>query len=195
MKPFGLRVLIDLRYLKALLLLPAMISWHQAQSQLSTFVLPAPQELQVVPGDGNILLTWKPPLTQTGLTGYLVKRFNGAVLENTWNLGLDDPREIRDIDLINGTLYRYAISAQVSLVEGLESTAQATPRATVSSLVAPVHLTAIIENGGVSLSWTYPDTIELNGFELNRNLSDGQESIIMLQLVRRTGPFKTTKNV
>ena len=180
MKPFGLRVLIDLRYLKALLLLPAMISWHQAQSQLSTFVLPAPQELQVVPGDGNILLTWKPPLTQTGLTGYLVKRFNGAVLENTWNLGLDDPREIRDIDLINGTLYRYAISAQVSLVEGLESTAQATPRATVSSLVAPVHLTAIIENGGVSLSWTYPDTIELNGFELNRNLSDGQESIIML---------------
>ena len=180
MKPFGLRVLIDLRYLKALLLLPAMISWHQAQSQSSTFVLPAPQEVQVVPGDGNILLTWKPPLTQAGLTGYLVKRFNGAILENTWNLGLNDPREIRDIDLINGTLYRYAISAQVSLVEGLESTAQGTPQAKVFSLVAPVRLTAIIENGGVSLSWTYPDTIELSGFELNRILSDGEENITML---------------
>ncbi|MDA7534735.1 hypothetical protein N8613_02260 [Verrucomicrobia bacterium] len=180
MKPFGLRELIDLRYLNALLLIPAMISWHQAQSQSSTFVLPAPQELQVVPGDGNILLTWKPPLTQTGLTGYLVKRFNGAVLENTWNLGVDDPREIRDVDLINGTLYHYAVSAQVLLVEGLESTAQATPQATVSFLVAPVHLTAIIENGGVSLSWSYPDAIELNGFELNRKISEAGESIIML---------------
>ena len=180
MKPFGLRVLIDLRYLKVLLLLPAMISWHQAQSQSSTFVLPAPQELQVVTGDGNILLKWKPPVIQTGLTGYLVKRFNGPVLENTWSIGLDDPREIRDIDLINGTLYRYAIRAQALLHEGLESTVQATPQATVSSLVAPVYLTAIIQNGGVSLSWTYPDAIKLDGFELNRKLGEAGESIIML---------------
>ena len=56
MKPFGLRVLIDLRYLKALLLLPAMISWHQAQSQSSTFVLPAPQEVQVVPEQPALLV-------------------------------------------------------------------------------------------------------------------------------------------
>ena len=45
MKPFGLRVLIDLRYLKALLLLPAMISWHQAKSQSPTLSLIGSQQL------------------------------------------------------------------------------------------------------------------------------------------------------
>ncbi|MDA7521153.1 Ig-like domain-containing protein, partial [Verrucomicrobia bacterium] len=64
--------------------------------------------------------------------------------------------------------------------EGLESTVEATPQASVLSLVTPVGLTAIIENGGVSLSWTYPDAIELDGFELHRNLRDGEKTIIML---------------
>ena len=45
MKPSGLRVLIDLRYLKALLLLPAMISWHQGKSESPTLSLIGPQEL------------------------------------------------------------------------------------------------------------------------------------------------------
>jgi hypothetical protein len=147
------------------------LSWQQGLTQ-SNGMLPPPQNLQIIPGDGNLTLSWEPPIVQTGLTGYRLQRFNGATLENTWDLGLDDPREIRDTDLINGVLYTYTVATQTSLGEGQEATAQATPQVAELPINVPIDLKAVPTANSIQLTWNHLNPIDLDGFELNR-VSDG----------------------
>ena len=103
----------------------------------------APTNLQAVPGDAAVSLTWTAPSSDGGvpLTGYKVYRgVNGGAKSLLTTVGVA-PTSFQDSGLTNGSLYAYEVSAvnQAPLEGPRSNEASATPTA-VETPVEPLPL-------------------------------------------------------
>ena len=105
-----------------------------------------PRNLRATPGDGEVTLTWSPPLSDGGSP---IIRYEHQVDGGAWSETGEPTRHVVD-GLTNGTQYTFGVRAINSVNEqdpGLESTsalAAATPRAEVEH-VDPVEQEAVTE--------------------------------------------------
>lgn len=110
----------------------------------------APRNLNAIPGDGRVDLTWAPPAVEGGapVSNYTVYR-DGVLL-----VKLGTVTQHADTGLVNGQTYSYEVSASNSIGEGPKSAAFSAMPATQPG--APQGLTAVASNHNVSLAWQAP---------------------------------------
>ncbi|MHC1680336.1 MAG: fibronectin type III domain-containing protein [Methanomassiliicoccales archaeon] len=116
----------------------------------------APQNLQAVPGNGNVTVTWDPPISDGGsdiINFNLERRPVGGSITL---LHLGPVNYYLDTGLTNGVTYEYRISALNSVGESpMTDWLQVTP---ITVPGAPQNLIDTPGNGNVALSWSAPSS-------------------------------------
>ncbi len=113
------------------------------------FTASPPTGLQAVPGNGQVVLSWSPPL---GAVSYNLKRatLSGGPYTTIANLTATN---YTDANVTNGMTYYYVVSAVRSGGESANSSqTSATPQ--LPAPLPPTGLTATPGNGQVVLTWT-----------------------------------------
>jgi fibronectin type 3 domain-containing protein len=142
----------------------------------------APQGLDAVRGNGQVVLSWSAPADDGGasITNYTVYRDSVSGNE-TPLITLGNVLTYTNTELTNGQTYYYKISAVNSVGEGtLSEEASATPASVPS---APTFTAATPGNGQVDLSWNAPQSngAEITNYKLYRGTSvDGETWLITL---------------
>jgi len=142
-------------------------------------VPPAPKNLQAVPGNASVSLSWSAPSTNGGsaVIGYNVYRGLSSGQE-TMLVRVTSTSYVAT-SLTNGTKYYFKVTAVNGVGEGKTSNeASATPEPTVPG--PPSNLTArAATSKGVALSWSAPASnggASITGYRLNRSTSSGRET-------------------
>ena len=107
------------------------------------------------PGDGIVHLAWGPPADDGGapVLGYIIMKASGEKDLVQYRVAAGNS-SFTDDDVINGQAYRYTISAENLMGEGLPSSSvSATP---LERPLAPWDLTAEVDGSRVSLRWKSP---------------------------------------
>ena len=124
---------------------------------------PAPVNLTVIPGEGEVTLVWDDP-GNDGITGYRVG------VDGVWTAIANSTATTMShtvTGLVNGTVYTFRVRA----VDGAASVA-----VSVTPLwSAPVNLRAIPRNEAVTLKWHRGDTA-VSGYELR--VDDGDWTVV-----------------
>jgi fibronectin type 3 domain-containing protein len=140
----------------------------------------------VTPSDGEVRLTWSPPVSDGGtpITGYVVL---GGILETNLEV-LSEQGVIRnytDTMVQNGRTYYYSVYAVNAIGKGPRSIVL--PANPLGSPGAPWFQNAKYENGKVVLSWTAPSaagTVNETGYVVLRGSSrDDLEPIANVGMV------------
>jgi fibronectin type 3 domain-containing protein len=136
-------------------------------------VPPAIDDLVATAGDGQITLNWtEPDPIGSPITGYNVYRGNGSGNESlVANLGV--LLSYTDVDVTNGTVYWYYVTAVDADGEGAASNEGSVML--YGSPLAPYGLVAAAGDTSVSLNWTSP-------------ISDGGSDIIGYAIYRGPAP-------
>ena len=128
-------------------------NWSAIVSQTPKRIPDAPRNLTLVAGDRHLNLSWLSPAFDGGgqVTNFSVYRWNGiawALIANT------SAPNYNDTGLLNGTVYRYRVSAWNVKGEGpLSNESSEFPR-TIPT--APTGFFALFGNRTVTLGWTAP---------------------------------------
>ena len=133
----------------------------------------SPTDLTATPGDGQVLLSWNPPVNNGGqaITGYRI--YWGSDPNSSYGPILVNGTSYLHEGLENGETLYYWVAAINSVGEGESSdVVSATPGGTLHLPSAPTGLVASIVNGNVSLIWTAsPSTQNVTGYKVYRGTS------------------------
>ena len=139
-----------------------------------------PLNLTVTGGEGNINLTWEPPLDDGGypITRYLVHRgTSGGGLDLLLVVG--DETTFRDEEVEYGVYYFYAVSAFNG--KGLGPLGNIAMGRSVTVPDAPVNLTGTVRRDHIKLTWETPGFtggLSLDEYRLYRSVGDGEAEMI-----------------
>ena len=143
----------------------------------------APSGLVASGGNGSVVLSWTPPVSDGGaaITGYNVYRGTSAGGESATPLATGvNLTTFTDTSVVNGTAYFYTVAAVNSVgVSARSGEASATPHVAASVPSAPQGLAAAGGNGSVQLSWSAPASdggSAITGYDVYRGTSAGGES-------------------
>ena len=117
-----------------------------------------PQNLEAIPGDTNVSLSWEPPVSDgnSPITNYRVHRGNSSGGE-IFLVEIGNLTAYLDTGLTNGQTYYYTVSAVNAVGEGPHSTeAYATPFILKVLPSEPRNLQALAGSGNISLTWEPP---------------------------------------
>ena len=117
-----------------------------------------PQNLEAIPGDTNVSLSWDPPVSDgnSPITNYRVHRGNSSGGE-IFLVEIGNLTAYLDTGLTNGQTYYYTVSAVNAVGEGPHSTeAYATPFILKVLPSEPRNLQALAGSGNISLTWEPP---------------------------------------
>ena len=133
---------------------------------LSLIPLTAPINLTASAGDGEVVVSWSPPLYTGGnpIINYIVATYTGSSInpDNLFSTTNTPNTSIPILGLINNTLYTFVVTAVTSAKIGPKSkSVSATPRAsTVVTPItvpnAPIYLYANVNDSQITLNWTAP---------------------------------------
>jgi predicted phage tail protein len=115
----------------------------------------APKNLNAVAGNGNVTLTWAPPIDDggTSITNYTI--YYGTTSGNyTNNITVGNVTKYTIANLTNGQKYYFAVSAINAVGESEKSAEVSAMPCTMPS--APQNLTAVAGNDNVTLTWHPP---------------------------------------
>ncbi len=140
----------------------------------------SPKNLVAVEGDGEVALSWDPPVFDGGapVTNYTIYR--GTVRDGESPLAtLGAVLTFSDTSLTNGVTYYYQLSASNSAGEGPRcDEISATPATTPS---APQNVEAVAGDAQVVLTWAAPDSdggASILHFTVYRGTLSGGESLL-----------------
>nr|WP_147665148.1 fibronectin type III domain-containing protein [Candidatus Prometheoarchaeum syntrophicum] len=155
-------------------------AWIDYISWIPDSPLPsAPQNLQAIPGDEQVELTWDAPLSagDSAITGYNIYRGTSSGSLSLFT-SIGDVLTYTDTGLTNGQIYYYQISANNTEGEGpLCDEVSATPLGVPS---APQNLQAIPGDEQVELTWDAPLSAgdsAITGYNIYRGTSSGSLSL------------------
>jgi len=161
-------------------------SLGQGQNSTEAYAMPAtiptePLNLQAIPGNAEVVLTWSAPATDGGspVTNYVVYR--GASSGGETRLTeIGNVLTYTDVGLVNGQTYYYQVTAKNVAGEGPPSNeASATP-ATVPG--APTSLSAVAGNGQLTLNWIAPADdggFPITNYAVYRGVTSGGETLLI----------------
>jgi|GEM_PF-1437327 len=115
----------------------------------------APRDLMTVAGNGNVTLTWAPPIDDggTSITNYTI--YYGTTSGTyTNNITVGNVTKYTIANLTNGQKYYFAVSAINAVGESEKSDEVSAMPCTMPS--APQNLTAVAGNDNVTLTWHPP---------------------------------------
>src|SRR5439155_21896885 len=115
----------------------------------------APRNLQAVPGDGQVTLTWQPPSDDGGSPILLYTIYRGTISgEESFLITVPVVTTYTDATVTNGVTYYYQVSATNAIGEGpWSSEVSATPAPPPG---APQGLKATPGAATVALTWSPP---------------------------------------
>jgi titin len=141
----------------------------------------APQNLQAVAGDGQVVLTWIAPISDSGaaITNYRIHRGlapdSEILLVEVGNIFI-----YYDAGLTNGVTYYYKVSAVNSQGEGAQSNeASVTPVAVPSE---PINLVATSGDSFINISWNTPASdggSPVTNYRIYRGAISGGETFLI----------------
>jgi fibronectin type 3 domain-containing protein len=141
---------------------PSLASFVELVNQ----VPPAPTNLTVTAGNGQVGLSWS---TSSGATSYNVKRSTTSGGPYT-TIASPTTTSYTDTGLTNGTTYFYVVSAVNTAGESANSSqVSATPQLVVPP--PPTNLVAAAGNGQVGLSWSASS--EATSYNVKRSATSG----------------------
>jgi len=137
----------------------------------------APQSLTATPGDGQVALSWDVPASNGGspITGYEVSCDTG-----TANWGTATGNTFHTFTgLTNGTTYTLRVRAVNIVGEGAETTATATPQATVKSVTVGTQSGALTAGTAGSVTFSVTTANIANGMAITLNNTNNVAGITM----------------
>ncbi|MDF3022566.1 MAG: dockerin, partial [Steroidobacteraceae bacterium] len=131
----------------------------------------APASLTVTAGNNQVSLTW---VAVTGATSYIVYRSTTAGQRGA-SVGTSTSASFVDTTAANGTTYLYQVAAVNAGGEGQSSTQSAgvTPTAPVVLPTAPGGVSATLESGQVTVTWT--GVIGATSYTIYRSTTQGTQ--------------------
>ena len=140
----------------------------------------APQSLAASPNlAAGVGLTWQPPAVQGTfpVTGYRIYRGTGGATP-TPLVTVGNVLAYTDASVVNGTTYRYRVSAISAAGEGAQSAEVSAARGTAPT--APRNLTATTTKSGIALTWAAPSSnggAPVTGYRVYRGTTSGGETL------------------
>jgi LPXTG-motif cell wall-anchored protein len=151
-----------------------------AEVYATTSDLPlAPLNLSAAPSDGEVVLTWLPPLSDGGasVTGYSLYR--STVQGQEALLATVNGTNYTDAGLANGQAYYYTVSATNAAGSGAMSNEVTAMPLTVPT--QPLALAAVCGDGYVRLAWNQPSSnggSQITGYNVYQGLVQGAETLV-----------------
>jgi titin len=140
----------------------------------------APSSFEVILGEGNVILSWNPPVDDGGdiVKSYSVRR------------GLSDEAMVLltvvsngtlfiDPDVVGGKVYYYDVAATNDI--GVGTTAPIQDIEVMLRPGGPTNLKVVVKDGDVVITWSPPESdggVELTGYRLLRGHKEGSLSVI-----------------
>jgi hypothetical protein len=140
-----------------------------------------PRFLQAHPGDSQIALDWRQPISDGGyqILGYRIYRgYSESELEYH-DMVYSPSTSFVDIELLNGRTYYYTVGAFSEYGDGLlSSTVNATP---IGSPGIPRDLVVVAGGGQTTLTWKAPENdggTPIQGYFIYRGVSEGDLKMV-----------------
>ncbi|HME55274.1 MAG TPA: PQQ-binding-like beta-propeller repeat protein [Candidatus Lokiarchaeia archaeon] len=129
--------------------------WSNEANATATSVPGQPRALLATGGNGQVTLSWQPPLDNGGaaITNYMIYRGASAGSEAGY-ITVGNITSAMDTNVVNGQIYYYTVSAVSAAGEGSQTTETFAIPATVPSI--PLNLISTGGNGQVTLTWQSP---------------------------------------
>ena len=139
----------------------------------------APTNLQAIPGNGNVSLTWSAPSSDGGspITTYTVYRGTNSG-NQSYSVQVGTVTSYTDTGLSNGQRYYYVVTAVNALGESPPSSEVSAKPATVPG--SPGNLQAIPGNGNVTIQWSGAanNGAPVTNYRVYRGTTSGQTSLV-----------------
>ena len=131
--------------------------YYPLSKPVGIYTVPSPpQNLTAIAGNGNVTLSWEPPVDNGGMTVTNYTIYYGTSSGNyTTHITVGNLTTWTITNLTNGQRYYFTVSAMNAVGESPESNEVSAMPCTMPS--PPQNLTAIAGEGNITLSWEVPE--------------------------------------